>query len=402
MISFLFRTAFKSALVQRYRFVSLMVTIAIASALLVTLASLYVNAESRLALELSGIPNMVMEPKTSVVALSRLTADDVVALKSTEHFWRNNIVNAAPIMLADGEINGRKVKVAGTWFEREITADNKTYTLGLLKFKGWQQTGEKTEIDSIVVGANVSLQGETSITVGGSEKTFKVAKTLDTGSYWDDYIFMDLDVLKGMTRREELDQILVSSLIKPKDKLALKAETSGIESLTPDEFTAWYCSPYTEAIAYTIKEVVPQAEVKIQRRITEVQEGIIKASSSIFVAMFLFTLISSITAIFAGEKMYISSKMREFGVMAAIGASKQKIFLQLMTEIGMAALLSGGIAYGLSQIMVKLISRSVFGITFEANTTLIITSISIPFLASLASLIFVKKGLERNVVELLR
>lgn len=407
MIAFLLRIAIRSMVLQKDRFIALTVTIAVASALLVTLSSLYFNAESQLALGLSGIPNMTVMPKKSVVAVTRLTTDDVTALKSKTHFWRNNIVNAAPIAFAEGEINGKKVKIVGTWFDKTISIDNESYNLGLLNFKGWEQRGGKTDSNSVIVGANAATNdiiiGEQArVSINNLEKAFKVAKVLKTGTYWDDYIFLDLDMLKEMTGIGQLDQILVGALIKPKDQLAVKAELYGHESLSEKEHITWYCSPYVSSIAYTINEVIPQADVRVQRRITEVQEGIIRASSGVFAAMFLLTLVTSITAVFAGEKMYASSKMREFGIMVALGGSRQKIFLQLATEISLASLLSAVIAYLLSRTVVGLISASVFGISFQANTTLIATSVVIPFFTALVSMLFVRKGLEKDVVEIMR
>jgi len=90
LISFLFRVVIRSMTVQKYRFASLVLTIVAASALLVILSTLYFNAESQLALELSGVPNMVVEPKKSIVAVTSLNTSDVLALKSKNHFWRNS------------------------------------------------------------------------------------------------------------------------------------------------------------------------------------------------------------------------------------------------------------------------------------------------------------------------
>jgi len=405
LISFLFRVVIRSMTVQKYRFASLVLTIVAASALLVILSTLYFNAESQLALELSGVPNMVVEPKKSIVAVTSLNTSDVLALKSKNHFWRNNIVNAVPVMLAEGEIDEKRVKVAGVWFQKRLSIENESYVFGILRFKGWGYTGDEPDEGSVIIGANVGVAdaGETvRLRIGNSEGEFRVAGVLKTGSFWDDYIFVELETLSNLTGRSDVDQILVSALIKPKDELAVRAELYGIESLSADEFEAWYCSPYASTIAYTIKEVLPNAEVKILRKVTEVQEGLIRTSSAVFAAMFGLTFVASITAIFSAEKMYVSSKMGELGIMAAIGASRQKILLQLMMEISVASLISAAVTYFLSRVVVEYISSSVFGVSFEADSTLVLASAGIPFLISIAALVLLRRGLERNVVDILR
>jgi len=407
MIGFLFRIAFRAATVQRYRFLALTFTIVVSSALLVILSSLYLNAESSLQLELSGVPNFVVEPKKSLVELNRLSVNDLSNLKSKDHFWRNNIVNAVPVKFKEGQLPDRPVKLAGTWFRQEITLEDESYTFGLLSFKGWKYQGEEPDANSIVVGANIlSAQavGETlKIKIGDSTYVFRVAGILQTGSFWDDYIFTDLNFMNRISGSDNIDQILVSALIKPKDQLAVKAEVYGLESLTPEEFETWYCSPYASTIAYTINEVIPHARVKILRRITEVQEGIIRASNGVFIALFLFTLVASVLAIFSAEKMYVAAKLKEFGIMAVLGATRQRTFIQLMTEISIAAFFSVIFTVLVSRILVGFINQSVFGTAFSANITLLILSTILPFvLSGLVAMILVKKMMDKNVIEILR
>lgn len=402
MISFPFRLALKSALVQKHRFLSLALTITVASVLLIVLSTLYWNVESQLAIELSGVPNLVVEPEKAIVTVRKLTTDDVLALKSGRHFWRNNTINAVPVMGVEGQLNGETVKVTGTWFDKEILVDNEGYHFGVLNFKGWTYRGEKPGRHSVVLGANLEGKESVEIWLGGSRRVFPVAGILETGSYWDDSVFIDLEVLEKITGQGGLDQILVSGLLKPKDELAIKAELYSPDSLNTDEFEAWYCSPYASTIAYTIEEVIPGSSVRILRRITEVQEGLMRASTSVFVALFVLTFIVSVTTIFSAEKMYLSSQMRELGIMVALGASRQKIFLQLLVEISMASFLSACLAYLLSRVIVDLMSSSVFGMHFQDDAVLVGISAVIPFLTSIAVLIFVKKSLDRDAVEILR
>lgn len=406
MISFLLKTAVKSATVHKHRFISLTLTIAVASSLLVILSSLYINAESQLALELSGVPNMVVEPRKSIVALTELNMSDVQALKSQKHFWRNNIVNLVPVRIFNGEINGEKVKIAGTWFEKVLSVENETYTFGALRFKGWDYRGEEPSDDSIVLGSkfkgDFSQGEEVKIIAGGQEITAKVAGFLHTGAYWDDYVFVDFQALQDVSGEDGFDMILVGALIKPKDELAVRAELYGEDSLSPEDFEKWYCSSYSSSIAYTIKEVLPHAEVKVLRRITEVQEGIIRVSSRVFAALLTLTFGAAVISIFSAEKMYISSKRREIGIMLSIGSSRKRILLQLMTEIGIASLLSAVIVYPLSRVLVVFISREVFDVSFQANEALLTASLIIPVFTSIVVLIFVKRSLGRDVIEMLR
>lgn len=402
MFSFLFRIAARSALVQKYRFLALTLTIAVASTLLVILSALYLNAESQMAIELSGVPNMVVEPQKSIVETSRLTVQDLRALKSEDHFWRNNILAAAPVLEVDATLNGRPVRVAGTWFRKNLPAKQDSFAFGLATFRGWTYSGKPPGTRAVIAGANIHSAGPIRLTLNGQTYTLPVAGRLQTGSYWDDYLFVNLEWLQRITHRRELDKILVSSLIKPKDQLAIRVEQYGEESLPMDEFEQWYCSPYSSSIAYTINEVIPQGDVKILRRITEVQEGIIKASSGTFLALFVLTLVAAVTAVLSAQRMYVNAHLRDYGIMTAMGASRGKIFAQLITEISLAALLSGLVSFAISKLLIGFLSHVIFQIDFQANMTLFIISVIIPFATALAALVVVKRGLNKDVVQLLR
>ncbi len=402
MISFLFRLARRAVSIRKSRFLSLALTLSVASVLLVVLSALYFNAESRMALELSGVPNMVVEPRQSIVSTSELRIDDLRALKSEAHFWRNNIAGVAPIQKSVVNIDGTSLPVAGTWFQETFSVESDTLSAGLLTFKGWSYEGNIPGERQVVAGAQTDVASPVTLHFNGTAYTFSVAGTLRTGSYWDKYLFVDLDFLQATIQRETLDQILVSSLIKPKDELAVRAEQYGEESLSLEEFEQWYCSPYASSIAYTIQEVIPQGDVRVLRRITEVQEGMIRASSGVFLALFALTLIASVTAISGAERMYIHAHLKDFGIMAALGSSRAKIFAQVLTEIGLASLLAGFITYGISQLLIGFLSRVLFAIPFEAHAVLLVGSVTVPLMAAVVSFFLLRKELRKDIVRLLK
>ena len=389
-------------MVKRSRFLALTLTITAASVLLVILSALYLNAESQLSYDLSGVPNMVVEPESDLAENTRLSPDDVKALKSEAHFWRNNVITATPLLEAEAVSSGNVVRIAGTWYRRQISVGNEHYTFGLLTFQGWEYTGRKPGTNEVVVGANIPVAESIRLTLNGERREFTIAGRIETGSYWDDYIFLDMGTARALLERKTADKILVSALIKPKDKLALRVEQYGEETLSDAEFEQWYCSPYASSIAYTIQEVLPWTDVRILRRVTEVQEGIIRASAGVFLALFTLTLVGAITAIFSAEKMYITSHMKDFGIMAALGGSRQKIFIQIVLELAIAAAFSGLVAYGISAPLLDMISTAVFQIDFKSHGTLVIASLVIPFGTILLALPFVQNSFTRDIITLLR
>ena len=196
--------------------------------------------------------------------------------------------------------------------------------------------------------------------------------------------------------------ILVGALIKPKDKLALKAELYGTEALSPEEFEAWYCSPYASAIAYTIEEVVPQGSVRVLRRVTEVQEGLIRASSGAFLALFAASAVVALLSVLSALRMYTAAKRTELGVLRALGASEGKISAQLGVEVLLASLAAGLLAYPLSRWAASAISGAVFGVELSVQRELLLLSASMPPAAALVALVLLRRELRQEVAEVLR
>lgn len=401
MFTFLIRLALKAAIVQKFRFVSLTLALVIASLLLVVLSALYLNGESHMAVELSGVPNMVIEPQSSFLDSATLSSNAIKKIKSPRYFWHNNLANIIPITTCKASINGRSIKLAGTWFNKDFPVDDQHYTFGLLDFSNWKYTGTPPTRNSVILGSNVKLSGPITLVVNGEKEKFHVAGKINTGSFWDNYVFIDTDVLSGMTGKKGYDKLLVSALFKPNDKLAEKADRLGPGMLSHKEFEKWMCSAYIGVVALTMGKTLPTARIHVQRRITEVQAGIIKATSAVFIALFLLTLIASITTVYSAEKMYVSSHLKDFGIMAAIGASHKKILVQVFAEIFFASLLSAIVIYFVSRPLVNYLSKAVYGIRFDAKSILIVVAILIPFMVSSLALGFLRKSLRQNTIKLL-
>lgn len=401
MVSFLFRLARRAALTQKARFAALTGTLCAASVLLVVLSALSLNAESQLTVALSGVPNLVVEPHRSIVATSTLATEDVATLKSQDHFWSSNIRTAAPLDELSGSVRGDDRPIAATWFRRTLRVGEREHRFGLLTFDGWTYRGETPRGGEVIVGANVQAGDSVRVVQHGTPRTYPVAGKIETGGRWDNYVFLDWSNRPAATESRAVDKILVSALIKPTDQLAVRAARYGSESLSEEEYERWSCSPYASSVAHSIEQVLSQVDVRVLRRVTGVQAGIIRASSGVFLFLFLLTLIVGVTAIFSAEKMYVTAHLQNFGIMRALGGSRRTLILQLFVELSLASVLSGVLTYALSKGIIRAITQFVLDVPFEAETTLLLSSLAVPFLISIAALGLLYRNLTRDTSALL-
>ncbi len=370
--------------------------------------------------KLSGVPNMVIETKEGLGDVSvlqnsgKLTDKDIRAIKSPDYFWHANIVTVAPVMLGSAIVNGKPVKLAGTWFSRDFLVDKQLYRFGMFTFTGWNYVrGNSCPFCSvslnpalqnqfIIAGANVKLTDSVLMDVNGKTRAFHVAGRISTGSYWDDYLFVDSKTFSALTGKQGYDEILVSTMLKPDDKLSVQADQFGMNTLSSSDMEKYMCSAYPGVIQQTMQEALPNAKVKILRAITEVQAGIITTSRSIFLDLFVLTLIASLTAIFSAEKMYATSHIKDFGIMSALGAEHSRMLIQLFAEISIASSAASLLALAASGVLVPFISQAVYGISFPLSPSFVIGTVAAPFVISFTALIFLKNRFKQNVAELLR
>src|SRR5260370_11449569 len=204
-------------------------------------------------------------------------------------FWHNNIVAFAPILevpirtailpkpISSGFVPSISATLIGTWSQHRIFTLQTRFVTGIEKTNPWWTVdgrwfSEDAKEAECVIGANFARktgrQIGDAILVEDRDKRqiLGVVGILSTGGPEDDAIVAPITIAQKMSDKQgAYRRLYVSALTKPEDDFARRDPNT----MKPDEFERWSCSPYVSSIAYSIMQVLPGADVRVVRRVAE-------------------------------------------------------------------------------------------------------------------------------------
>lgn len=362
--------------------------VALGTTLATALLNLSLDVGDKMNQEMRGFgANLVVVPRSSDGPLrlggledDPLRARDGIPLASLprikEIFWQHNIVSFAPLLEARAKAQGGDiVTLVGTWFDRAypVAADDE-FRVGLARvYPLWPLSGRWPNDTADPRGAVLGTEVARKLTVkpgdvlplfpldGGEPVELAVRGVVRTGSDEDERVYVPLDVASQLGRRDDLvDGVLVSALTMPDSDLARRARHAR-ETLTSREYDVWYCSPFVDAVAYQIEEVIPGARVKPIRQITESEGVVIRKIQILMAVVTVVALACSALGVFSLAGTMIADRKKEIGLCKALGAGNGHVMLMFLAEITLAGLVGGVIGMGLGIGVCEGISQKLFG-----------------------------------------
>lgn len=337
-------------------------------------ANLLVTPEAdSLPLEIGGVDYR------PVNAGAYLPEADLPKLKTI--FWHNNIVGFAPLLEVpvDAWTESSQTWITpsivshttliGTWLNHSVMLpDGSAYATGVDRTNPWWHVEGKWPKDGAVecvVGqtfaarAGVKLGDTLNIMTPNFNLPLKVTGILNTGGIEDDAIVAAIAVAQKLAGKPGLYRNLyVSALSKPEDEFARRDP----KSMSPDEFERWSCSPYVSSIAYSIKQVLPGADVRVIHRVADSEGNILTRVRTLLWLVTFVALLAAALAVGASSAASIIERRSEIGLMKALGASSSLVGVLLAAEQLLLAFVGGGLGYALGIFLARMLGEKIFGV----------------------------------------
>jgi len=241
-----------------------------------------------LPLEIGGVDYRPMN------AGAYLPEADLPKLKTI--FWHNNIVGFAPMLEVPVAMSTEPLSLIvtyrvspnatliGTWSEHEVLIpDGERFVTGVQKTNPWWRIEGKWFADDAsecIVGQNFARKN--GLKIGSSlfldrewaheRTTLRVTGILSAGGPEDEAIVVPLAMAQQIAGKPgQYRKLYVSALTKPEDDFGRRDP----KTMNAGEFERWSCSPYVSSIAYSIKQVLPGADVRVIRRVAEGEGAIL-------------------------------------------------------------------------------------------------------------------------------
>ncbi len=340
-----------------------------------------------------------------------LHEDELYKIKTI--FWAYNIVDYAPFLNANVELDATSVKLSGTWFNYEIKMPTgQNVITGIRKMRTWWgvegEWARDEEKDECMVGSLFAAKN--AIKVGDkivlktlkATLPLKVVAIFNAGSDEDDMIFTSLNNVQLLLGVNNVcESIEVSALTTPDNDLARKAARNPL-SLTIKEKEIWYCTAYVSSICYQIQEVITDAVAKPIRRVAESEGAILNKTTLLMLLITVLSLITSALGISNLVTASVIERRAEIGLKKAIGASNLAVTIAMLTEVIIIGIFGGVIGYFGGLVLTQIIGHFVFASSIPPAPMVIpIVVIIILFITILGSLPSVRYLLKLNPTEVL-
>ena len=306
-------------------------------------------------------------------------------------FWHNNITAFSPVLevritswtpqyspasatFVRPAANGDGVLI-GAWSNHLVALpDGGGFLTGLEQTSPWWRVdgswfrdgaGEcivgKAFADKNAVTIGSPLYLATSLSDGLS---LRVTGIFTSGGSEDNAVVTSLSIVQEYVGRPgQYRKLYVSALTKPEDDFARRDP----KTMKPDEFERWSCSPYVSSIAYSIKQVLPGADVRVIRRVAEGEGQILKRVQMLLWLVTGASLLAAALAVGASSAASVIERRTEIGLMKALGAGSGTVGFLLAAEQLLLAFFGGGTGYALGIILARMLGERIFGAAPEPS-----------------------------------
>ena len=306
-------------------------------------------------------------------------------------FWHNNIIAFAPILEVRAEVlplareDGEHqlgnwindVPLVGTWGYHTVPLpDGGEFQTGIAKTNPWWQVDGRWFSDDAkecVVGGefakknHIKIGDSISFATGDVTKIpapLKVTAILSSGGPEDESIVVPLSRAQSLAGKPgQYRKLNVSALTKPEDAFAKRDP----KSMSADEFERWSCSPYVSSIAYSIKQILPGADVRVIRRVAEGEGQILTRVRMLLWLVTGAALLAAALAVGASSAASVIERRTEIGLMKALGAASGTVGFLLAAEQLLLAFVGGGAGYALGIVLARLVGEKIFGAAPEPS-----------------------------------
>jgi putative ABC transport system permease protein len=376
--------------------------------------SVSLDAGDRLAKEFRSLgANLLVTPEADSLPLEIAGVDyrpldsgaylpeaDLPKLKTI--FWHNNIAGFAPMLEVPigsftnfsnaGSTQSAPVSTTliGTWANHPVTLpDGSQIFTGVAKTNSWWHVEGRWFADDAaecIVGESLARRAGVKpgdvLQIGPPSLGISLVVTgiVSTGGAEDNAIVAPIAVAQKLANKPgQYRRLYVSALTKPEDNFARRDP----KTMSPDELERWSCSPYVSSIAYTIKQVLPGADVRVIHRVADSEGNILTRVRSLLWLVTFVALLAAALAVGTSSAASIIERRSEIGLMKALGASSSLVGVLLAAEQMLLAFVGGGLGYALGIFLARILGERIFGVAPEPSLLVFFVILALAALVTL-------------------
>ena len=334
-----------------------------------------------------------VEGESSIPA-TYLSEADLPKVKTI--FWAFNIVDYAPFISANVNIDGKEATLVGSWFNHHMSLPTgEELDAGIASMRSWWSIEDGRWLDEsnsddankVMVGAQLAetlgiAAGDTvNIKCGDASEKCEVAGIYESGDEEDSQMYAPLDFVQKLSDTDGLvSSIEVSAITTPDNELSRQAAKDP-SKLTAAQYETWYCTAYVSSICYQLQEVIGGSVAKAVRQVAESEGAILDKTQLLMVLITILALVGSALGISNLITASVMERSQEIGLLKAIGAHDSAISVLLIVEMILVAIVGGAVGFGVGYGFAQIIGYTVF------NASISLSPLVIPMVAVLVVIV---------------
>jgi len=340
--------------------------------------------------EASVVSDLYEVEGSTTVPASYLKEEELGNVKTI--FWAFNIVDFAPFIETQVDVDGTQATIMGTWFNHHLSLPTgEELDAGVISMRSWWDVVDGRWLDeSVASDASMVMVGTTlaqQLGVGAGDKlelkgkeasgTYEIAGVFEAGSDEDGQIYAPLDLVQELSGTDGLiSSIEVSALTTPDNELSRQAAKDPTK-LSAADYETWYCTAYVSSICYQLQEVITDSVAKAKRQVAESEGAILDKTQLLMMLITILALVGSALGISNLITASVMERSQEIGLLKAIGAHDRAISALLLVEMIIVAILGGAVGFGVGYGFAQIIGYTVF------NSSIALSPVVIPLVVVL-------------------
>lgn len=340
--------------------------------------------------EASVVSDLYEVEGSTTVPASYLKEEELGNVKTI--FWAFNIVDFAPFIETQVDVDGTQATIMGTWFNHHLSLPTgEELDAGVISMRSWWDVVDGRWLDeSAASDASMVMVGTTlaqQLGVGAGDKlelkgkeasgTYEIAGVFEAGSDEDGQIYAPLDLVQELSGTDGLiSSIEVSALTTPDNELSRQAAKDPTK-LSAADYETWYCTAYVSSICYQLQEVITDSVAKAKRQVAESEGAILDKTQLLMMLITILALVGSALGISNLITASVMERSQEIGLLKAIGAHDRAISALLLVEMIIVAILGGAVGFGVGYGFAQIIGYTVF------NSSIALSPVVIPLVVVL-------------------
>lgn len=331
----------------------------------------------------SSLPDEIGGHPVTSGSASYLEESELRKLKAPSFFWRNNIAGMVALLRGKALVKGQEVELLGAWMEQDLPASgSERFVTGARQvYRHWVVRGRWPENDrqtllgeAMAAKLAISAGDEITVLTDGRQATLQVSGIVATGDTAESAVIAPLHTAQALLGLSgKISSAEVSALTTPENKLAEKYRVNP-ESLTPEEYERWYCTPYPGVVAKQIQEVIPHSAARVVRRVSETQGMVFSRTKGLIGLLAVLTLLVcslSVTGILTAS---VLERRPEMALLQSIGARRADVLLLFVAEMAVIGISGGLLAAGTGPLLGRWLVSAVFGGSAEVHLAVMLVA----------------------------